>query len=53
MWFPFLASLPLAIGSLIAAALRPSGRTLLIGAVSTVLVPVTFFLPWVLVSLTD
>jgi hypothetical protein len=53
LWLPFLLSLPLAIASLVAAGLRPSGRTLLAGAIGTVLVPVSFFMPWVLTSLID
>ena len=49
----FLLSLPLAVGLLIAAALRPSPRALLAGAIGIVAVPVAFLLPWLLASLLD
>jgi hypothetical protein len=49
----FVLSLPLAVGLLVAAAVRPTRRTLLASAIAIAAVPVSFLLPWLLASLLD
>ena len=49
----FVLSLPLAVGLLIAAAVRPTRGTLLASAIGIAAVPAAFLLPWLLASLLD